>query len=103
VSKVSSGLTSTSLDRAPAPRTNFVRGKSSYVAYKPGGLDDVLNGSQSNRPLHETSPLPPGLSRRMRFSDEELPEDLIQSDLEEPGEPKSEVRDTQLEVLVAIV
>jgi hypothetical protein len=98
VSKVSSGLTSTSLDRAPAPRTNFVRGKSSYVAYKPGGLDDVLDGSQSNRSLHEASPLPPGLSRRMHFPGEKLAEDLIQSDVEGSDEPEGEVCDTQLEV-----
>jgi len=37
-----SGLTSTSLDRAPAPTKSFVRGKSGYVPFWPGGLDDPI-------------------------------------------------------------
>ncbi|KAF7307331.1 ATP-dependent RNA helicase [Mycena indigotica] len=40
----STGLTSTltSLDRAPGPSKNFVRGRSGHVPFWPGGLEDVV-------------------------------------------------------------
>jgi antiviral helicase SKI2 len=34
--------TSTSLLRDTAPATTFVRGKSGYLPFKPGGLDDAV-------------------------------------------------------------
>ncbi|KAL5534027.1 hypothetical protein ACEPAG_487 [Sanghuangporus baumii] len=49
------GLTSTSLDRAPAPSENFVRGKSGHVPFWPGGLDEAL------APLNEGGISPKGL------------------------------------------
>ncbi len=36
------GLTSTSLSRAPAPAGSFVRGKSGYMPFLPGGLEDAI-------------------------------------------------------------
>jgi antiviral helicase SKI2 len=35
-------LSSTSLSRAPAPTSTFVRGKSGYMPFRPGGLDDIF-------------------------------------------------------------
>ena len=52
---MSSGLTSTSLDRAPAPSTNFVRGKAGFVPFWPGGLDEAIKDSVVIRDLDEDS------------------------------------------------
>lgn len=83
--KKSSGLTSTAVDRAPAPSKNFVRGKSGYVPFLPGGLDDVpvdvlasANIDASTRGLRTVAP---GMSRGMRLPGEPIPDDLL--DLED--------------------
>lgn len=71
---VSSGLTSTSLDRAPAPSTNFVKGKSGFVPFWPGGMEDALKDSVAIKHLGEDSKglkrIPPGFSRGLRFPGE---------------------------------
>ena len=68
--RVSTGLTSTALDRAPGPSRNFVRGKSGYVPFLPGGLD-VLKPSNDVIDLPEGSAhlrtVAPGLSRGLRL------------------------------------
>jgi hypothetical protein len=69
----STGRTSTSLDRAPGPSNSFVRGKSGYVPFWPGGLDGIsedpvpLLNPQSQMGLRT---VPPGFSRGLRFSGE---------------------------------
>ncbi|KAH9920208.1 antiviral helicase [Epithele typhae] len=71
--RVATGLTSTALDRAPAPSRSFVRGKSSYIPFLPGGLDvlrkpveelDFVEGSSQLRTRA------PGLSRGLRLPGE---------------------------------
>ena len=79
--RLSSGLTSTSLDRAPGPASNCVRGKAGYVPFWPGGMDDVLKESIAVVDLEETSQglltVPPGFSRGLRFPGEEDEEDIV--------------------------
>lgn len=73
---VSTALTSTSMDRAPAPVGNFVRGKSGYVPFKPGGLDDVILASKQTTavPIKGLRTVPPGFLRGLRLSGDN-PED----------------------------
>ncbi|KAG6878176.1 hypothetical protein C0993_011249 [Termitomyces sp. T159_Od127] len=78
------GLTSTSLNRAPAPSKSFVRGKSGYVPFWPGGLEDPLvitnevSNGQSSKGLRTIAP---GLSRGLCLSGDEVEdEDLIALD-----------------------
>lgn len=84
--------TSTSLLRAPAPSSTFVRGKSGYLPFRPGGLDDVVLADEE--PTNTTGPkgqlttitlehnaytkssitgqyrtIPPGFSRGLDFGD----------------------------------
>jgi hypothetical protein len=76
------GLTSTSLDRAPGPSKNFVRGKSGYVPFWPGGLDvaardndgvdALISGEKGMRTVA------PGLSRGMRLPGEVVEEDFFE-------------------------
>ncbi|KAJ3556495.1 hypothetical protein NM688_g1996 [Phlebia brevispora] len=83
---VHTGLTSTSLDRAPGPSNNFVRGKSGYVPFWPGGMEDIQKDVIDIQDLHENAKglktVPPGFSRGLRLpgdnteSDEELLSDL---------------------------
>ena len=67
---MSTGLTSTALDRAPGPSRNFVRGKSGYVPFLPGGLDsvkpadDVIDFQEGSSQLRTVAP---GLSRGLRL------------------------------------
>lgn len=67
------GLTSTSLERAPAPIQSFVRGKSSHVPFWPGGLDEVLlpSSSGSSSGFRGLRTVPPGFSRGLRVGDGE--------------------------------
>ncbi|KAI0931412.1 hypothetical protein AcV5_005097 [Taiwanofungus camphoratus] len=78
---VSSGLTSTSLDRAPGPSNSFVRGKSGYVPFWPGGLDNVLKDSNVLENLNERSKgvrtVAPGLSRGLRFPGDEVEDSTL--------------------------
>ena len=45
--------TSTSLLRAPAPTATFVRGKSGYLPFRPGGLDDVVLSEEPRAPASQ--------------------------------------------------
>ncbi|KAI0673626.1 antiviral helicase [Trametes maxima] len=69
--RVSTGLTSTAIDRAPGPSRNFVRGKAGYVPFWPGGLDS-LKQTNNVADLQEGSSqlrtIAPGLSRGMKLS-----------------------------------
>ena len=77
--RVSSGLTSTSLDRAPGPSKSFVRGKSGYVPFWPGGLDDVLadTGDSLGPDKKGLRTIPPGFSRGLRLPGDELEDDIL--------------------------
>lgn len=78
-------MTSTALDRAPAPSKNFVRGKSGYVPFLPGGLDDVpvdlLATATIDASTRGLRTVAPGMSRGLRLPGEPIPDDLL--DLEE--------------------
>ena len=73
-----------SLDRAPAPNQSFVRGKSGYVPFWPGGLEDPLlstNEDPDGKRAKGLRTIAPGLSRGLRFPGEEMEdEDLIALD-----------------------
>ncbi|CAA7264771.1 unnamed protein product [Cyclocybe aegerita] len=79
--RLASGLTSISLNRAPGPSKNFVRGKSGFVPFWPGGLDsgsvDSNNGPKVVKDIKGLRTVAPGLSRGLRL----------------PGDP---VEDTEL-------
>lgn len=68
------GLTSTSSDRQPAPGANFVRGKSGYSPFWPGGLDAIVTKSDDGGSKGSASEgrglrtVPPGLKRGLRLS-----------------------------------
>ncbi|KAI9570217.1 ATP-dependent RNA helicase [Boletus coccyginus] len=84
--RVATALTSTSMDRAPGPTSAFVRGKSGYVPFRPGGLDEVLLSSAqigiSEDSAKGLRTIPPGFSRGLRLAGEE-PEDETLTALEE--------------------
>lgn len=67
------GLTSTSINRTPAPAQNFVRGRSGYVPFLPGGLDDIIKSGENERsPVNKKRlrEVAPGLSRGIRLPGE---------------------------------
>ncbi|KAJ7116795.1 antiviral helicase [Mycena crocata] len=68
--RTSTGLTSTSLDRTPGPSKNFVRGRSGYVPFWPGGLDDAaISASQGSHSKAGLKTIPPGFTRGLRLTD----------------------------------
>lgn len=76
------GLTSTSLERTPGPSKNFVRGKSGYVPFWPGGLEEAatdvpnLEGAVTGGKGLRT--IAPGLSRGLRLPGEEAEDDMVE-------------------------
>ncbi|KAI0257289.1 antiviral helicase [Lactifluus subvellereus] len=70
---VQTGLTSTSSDRRPAPNGNFVRGKSGYAPFWPGGLDAIVGTSDDSTPkvgvtgVKGLRTVPPGFERGIRL------------------------------------
>lgn len=91
---VATGLTSTAIDRAPGPSRNFVRGKSGYVPFWPGGLDtlktseDIVEFEEGSSQLRTVAP---GLSRGLKLSTEDIDEDLVGLT---PGKRKGKEIDT---------
>ncbi|KAJ3855058.1 antiviral helicase [Lentinula lateritia] len=77
---ISNGFTSTSLDRAPGPSKNFVRGKSGYVPFWPGGLD-VLSDPAISLELKDGQnglrKIPPGFTRGLRLPGDDPDDDLL--------------------------
>lgn len=75
--RLSTGLTSTSLDRAPGPSKNFVRGKAGNVPFWPGGLEDAssrIPDELEDELLAEGKgirTIPPGFTRGLRLPGEE--------------------------------
>ncbi|KAJ3895777.1 antiviral helicase [Lentinula edodes] len=80
---ISNGLTSTSLDRAPGPSKNFVRGKSGYVPFWPGGLD-VLSDPAISLEMEDGQKglrkIPPGFTRGLRLPGDDPDDDLLALD-----------------------
>jgi antiviral helicase SKI2 len=80
-SRISNGLTSTSLERAPGPSKSFVRGKSGYVPFWPGGLDDVLMDPEDENNLNGRHKglrtVPPGFTRGLRLPGDESQDDSL--------------------------
>ncbi|KAF9556418.1 antiviral helicase [Agrocybe pediades] len=78
----SAGSASTSMNRAPGPSKNFVRGKSGYVPFWPGGFDDpteelITDQTRNNKTTKGFRSIPPGFERGLRLpgdpvEDEEL-------------------------------
>lgn len=79
-----SGLNSTSLDRAPAPSKNFVRGKSGYVPFLPGGLEELSVEALSNQAIERSTKglrtVAPGLTRGLRLPGENIPDEILAMD-----------------------
>ncbi|KAE9409256.1 ATP-dependent RNA helicase [Gymnopus androsaceus JB14] len=106
-SHFSNGLTSTSLDRAPGPSKNFVRGKSGYVPFWPGGLDVLTDPAISlelNDGQKRLRKIPPGFSRGLHLpGDEPEDDDLLALDglLHAPS-PGSSVEDDTSSTAVAL-
>lgn len=79
--RVTTGLTSTSLDRAPGPSKSFVRGKSGYVPFWPGGLDDVLldveGSANASGELRGLRSVPPGFKRGLRLPGDEAEDETL--------------------------
>ncbi|KAG9011591.1 hypothetical protein FRB93_002652 [Tulasnella sp. JGI-2019a] len=77
------GLTSTSLTRAPAPSSSFVRGKTGYMPFLPGGLYEAIaadkepNTDSKGLPGRGFRTIPPGFSRGLRLPGEEVEEDEL--------------------------
>ena len=91
---IQTGLTSTSSDRRPAPNSNFVRGKSGYAPFWPGGLDSLVAtpddpGSDSVTRTKRLGTIPPGLKRGIRLSAEK-DQDPTSSDLFDLGGDENE-------------
>ncbi|KAI0068005.1 antiviral helicase [Artomyces pyxidatus] len=78
---IPTGVTSTSIDRAPGPSQSFVRGKSGYVPFWPGGLEagvSVLeDGDATASSAKGLRTIPPGFSRGLRLAGEEAISDAL--------------------------
>ncbi|KAI0323105.1 antiviral helicase [Amylostereum chailletii] len=79
---VQTGLTSTSIDRAPGPSKNFVRGKSGYVPFWPGGLESLVPVRDEHDPpsgatVKGLRSVAPGLSRGLRLPGEVVEDEAI--------------------------
>ncbi|KAJ7687413.1 translation repressor [Mycena rosella] len=69
--RASNGLTSTSMDRAPGPTKNFVRGRSGYVPFWPGGLEDAaISGIVGSHSKAGLKTIPPGFTRGLHLADD---------------------------------
>ena len=79
------GLNSTAIDRAPGPSKNFVRGKSGYVPFWPGGLEALLPEAEGQDGMSEQKGLrtvAPGLSRRLKLPGDESEESAALQELD---------------------
>ncbi|KAF7784214.1 hypothetical protein Agabi119p4_379 [Agaricus bisporus var. burnettii] len=88
--RTTTGLTSTSLNRAPAPTQNFVRGKSGYVPFLPGGLDDIIIPGESTTGTKQLRKVAPGLSRGLRLPGDE-DDDILDLDFTEHTNEEKEL------------
>ncbi|KAJ7269314.1 antiviral helicase [Mycena haematopus] len=78
--RASTGLTSTSLERTPGPSKNFVRGRSGYVPFWPGGLEDpTISGNPQSHSKAGLKTIPPGFTRGLNLI-EDADESLLALD-----------------------
>ncbi|KAJ3797700.1 antiviral helicase [Lentinula aff. detonsa] len=101
---LSSGLTSTSLDRAPGPSKNFVRGKSGHVPFWPGGLDVLADPAISlevNDGQKGLRNIPPGFSRGLHLPGDD-PKDLLGLDNLNETDSPTDGRDETLSSVFAL-
>lgn len=83
-----SSLHSTSMNRAPAAPTSFVRGKSGQVPFWPGGLDEALGLDEEaahRKGANELQSIPPGFARGLRIPGEEIDPDLLDDLQQDPS------------------
>ncbi|KAJ1301523.1 hypothetical protein OPQ81_008771 [Rhizoctonia solani] len=82
--------TSTSLQRAPGPIGNFVRGRSGNVPFKPGGMNEIFQ-KESREVVDLDSEtlrtIPPGFSRGLKLEGDLDEEVVVFSDLPEDDLP----------------
>ncbi|KAJ7070626.1 antiviral helicase [Mycena amicta] len=70
-SRPTTALNATSLDRAPGPSKNFVRGRSGNVPFWPGGLEEaVVSEGASSGSKAGLKTIPPGFTRGLMLPDE---------------------------------
>lgn len=105
---IQTGLTSTSSDRRPAPTSNFVRGKTGYAPFWPGGLDSLVakpNDTGAKDGVTVTKGLrtiPPGLKRGLRLSAEKN-HDPTSSELHDLDEYESKAESPVTNVFLVLV
>lgn len=105
---IQTGLTSTSSDRQPAPTSNFVRGKSGYAPFWPGGLDSLVakpNDTDAKDGVAVTKGLrtiPPGLKRGLRLSAEKN-RDPTSSELHDLDEHENEAEHSVTNALLVLM
>jgi antiviral helicase SKI2 len=59
------------LDRTPGPTKNFVRGRSGYVPFWPGGLEDaVISGNPESQSKAGLKTIPPGFTRGLHLTED---------------------------------
>ncbi|CUA76286.1 antiviral helicase SKI2 [Rhizoctonia solani] len=85
------GHTSTSLQRAPGPIGSFVRGKSGYMPFKPGGMNEIFEKERGAEVVDLDSEtlrtIPPGFSRGLKLEGDADEEVVVFSDLPEDDFP----------------
>ncbi|KJA28622.1 hypothetical protein HYPSUDRAFT_129128 [Hypholoma sublateritium FD-334 SS-4] len=100
--KIANGLTSTSLNRAPGPSKNFVRGKSGYVPFWPGGFnDEVIESTSLASDSKGFRTVAPGLPRGLRLPGDPVEEEELvaiegkDSEILDEGEEQTNTKDEQ--------
>ncbi|PPR06143.1 hypothetical protein CVT26_005365 [Gymnopilus dilepis] len=85
---LSTGSTSTSITRAPGLSKNFVRGRSGYVPFWPGGFEDesveLPNGKGEEESPKGLKTVPPGFERGLRLPGDPVEEEELVA-IEEDG------------------
>ncbi len=103
---MTTGVTSTSLERAPGPSTSFVRGKSGHVPFWPGGLDVLLDPDAAldlDTSKKGLRTVPPGFSRGLRLPGEELDDDaLLALDELTPTKPSADEDSTVFYIAISL-
>jgi antiviral helicase SKI2 len=102
---IQTGLTSTSSDRRLAPNANFVRGKSGYAPFWPGGLDaivDTSNDGSTKVGAKGLRTVPPGLKRGIILPAEKS-SDPTSSELYDPDGNKVEDGSLVIPLVVGLV
>jgi antiviral helicase SKI2 len=73
------------MDRAPGPTKNFVRGRSGYVPFWPGGLEDAVISVNVGSSKAGLKTIPPGFTRGLRLAGDADDSLLALDDLHGPA------------------